>query len=554
MIRNALYSAYCTIARPTISKIEKLSHKPYDAQMMKLNQILGDNLKSRFGKEHGFSSIKSYEDFASSCPIGDYQDFSGYLEAQLNGEKAVLTAENPYMYASTSGTTGTPKFIPITKKFMEEYRSGAIVSGYNLYRCFPGISKGTTLTLVSPAQEGVTKYGVPYGAMTGAIYKNEPWVVKKYIAPIPYEVMTSGDYESRYYNTLRLALELNTSLIYTPNPSTIELLCRKLQEHAPRFLKDIYEGTTNSPGEFPRESKEAITPFLAPNKTRARQLEKLLIADKFTPEFIWPDLSVLTCWTKAAASFYLSSFPQYFGGVPVCDLTYCASEGRGSVMIAPDKNMLAIGSHFFEFIEETEMGKSNPDVKLAHQLESGKNYFILFTTSSGLYRYNINDVVRVTGFHNNTPLIEFQYKGGNVSSFTGEKITELQVTAAMKRVVRNYSPVRYFTLLPDTEPDVHYSLLVESKCEQPDFEETLARQFDQELQVENIEYASKRASGRLGPVSVFLLKEGTYEKLRRVLSNAGTPDVQIKLSHLNPKDEVKEFLTSNLQKAELTVY
>jgi len=43
------------------------------------------------------------------------------------------------------------------------------------------------------------------------------------------------------------------------------------------------------------------------------------------------------------------------------------------------------------------MGKPNPTILLADEVEEGRNYFILFTTSGGLYRYNINDVVRVVG-------------------------------------------------------------------------------------------------------------------------------------------------------------
>ncbi len=47
----------------------------------------------------------------------------------------------------------------------------------------------------------------------------------------------------------------------------------------------------------------------------------------------------------------------------------------------------------------------------AHELKEGATYFILLTTAFGLYRYHIHDVVRVAGFHNGTPLIEFLSKG-----------------------------------------------------------------------------------------------------------------------------------------------
>ena len=113
--------------------------------------------------------------------------------------------------------------------------------------------------------------------------------------------------------------------------------------------------------------------------------------------------------------------------MPVCDITYGASEGRGTVSISPTEQIVALRSHFFEFIPESDFGSSKTPL-LADQLTVGENYYILFTTSAGLYRYNINDIVKVVGWHNQTPLIEFQHKGGNISSFTGEKLTESHVT------------------------------------------------------------------------------------------------------------------------------
>src|SRR5262249_31800585 len=125
---------------------------------------------------------------------------------------------------------------------------------------------------------------------------------------------------------------------------------------------------------------------------------------------------------------------------------------------------LAITSHFFEFVEEDDIKRSNPTVLTASQLETGKNYFILFTTSAGLYRYNINDVMKVVGWHNQTPLLEFLHKGGNVSSFTGEKLTESQVTTAAQTSASDLSiALRFFSVLPEFRPEPHYVLVFESE-------------------------------------------------------------------------------------------
>src|SRR5260370_29159700 len=97
---------------------------------------------------------------------------------------------------------------------------------------------------------------------------------------------------------------------------------------------------------------------------------------------------------------------------------------------------LDITSHYYEFIPESEGDSPNPTVLGAHELQEGGRYFILLTTAYGLYRYHIHDLVRVAGFFNKTPLIEFLSKGAHFSSLTGEKLSEYQVTQAMTQLLR----------------------------------------------------------------------------------------------------------------------
>ena len=165
------------------------------------------------------------------------------------------------------------------------------------------------------------------------------------------------DYEARYYSILRCAITLPVSCIYTLNPSTIALLAKSLENNASKLIKDMADGTLSVNGELTLQAKEAFKSFLKPDLERAKFLEDLLSQNQFKPNKIWPDLSVIACWTKAAASFYLKDFPQYFGDTPVCDITYGASEGRGTVYLGDTSQCLAIRSHFYEFIEESRNKK-----------------------------------------------------------------------------------------------------------------------------------------------------------------------------------------------------
>jgi hypothetical protein len=291
--------------------------------------------------------------------------------------------------------------------------------------------------------------------------------------------------------------------------------------------------------------------FLVAQPGRAKKLRKLLSNGQFKPKDVWPNLALICCWTRAAASFYLQDFPEFFPGVPVCDITYGASEGRGTVSITAQDQMLAIRSHFFEFLPLVESG-GRP--LLCHELKTGDSYYILFTTAGGLYRYNINDIVKVVGWHNQTPLLEFQHKGGNISSFTGEKLTESQVTQAVQSAAADCSiRIRFFSVIPQFRPEPHYQLWFEPEigCTAEQLEQ-LNRCFDKHLRLSNIEYEAKRDSNRLAETSVDPLRSGTYDELRKYLVSNGVPDAQVKISHLNPKKDILEFLQENLIAQEKT--
>ena len=235
----------------------------------------------------------------------------------------------------------------MTPGYIEEFRLASVVSGYHLLKTYPLIDRGISLSVASPAVEGHTPGGTPYGAISGQLFQSEPFLIKKFISPIPYEVYLIKDYESKYYTLLRLALVLPVSFFYTLNPSTISLLCRRLKTHAQSLIDDIKNGTINAPQALDQKTLAAIKKHLGADGERAQLLQTLLDQGQFAPHKIWPSLALISCWTKAAASFYLSDFDQHFGPLPVCDITYGASEGRGTVFMGPGLQVLALQSHFF---------------------------------------------------------------------------------------------------------------------------------------------------------------------------------------------------------------
>ena len=107
-------------------------------------------------------------------------------------------------------------------------------------------------------------------------------------------------------------------------------------------------------------------------------------------------MSLLAVWLGGSASVYLPLLKPYYGDTVFRDHGLSASEGRMTIPLADGSSsgVLEFVNHYFEFIPEEEHESARPTVLEAHELEAGRSYFILLTTSGGLYRYDIQDVVR----------------------------------------------------------------------------------------------------------------------------------------------------------------
>src|SRR6185295_2269519 len=178
----------------------------------------------------------------------------------------------------------------------------------------------------------------------------------------------------------------------------------------------------------------------------------------------WPGLSVLAVWTGGSVGVFLSKLPDLYGAAAVRDHGLSASEGRMTIPLADGTSagVLDFYHHYFEFIPVDEHGKLNATVLEGHELEEGRDYYILLTTSGGLYRYDIHDVVRCVGFRGAAPLLEFLNKGKNFSSLTGEKLSEFQVIRAVEKSFSELGlPIDFFAVAPVMEEQPRYILLVE---------------------------------------------------------------------------------------------
>src|SRR5688500_10993056 len=98
----------------TLATFRDECRKPTETQERLLSQVIANNQQTAFGKAHRFSKIASFAHFQRRVPITTYEDLKPYIDASLRGEPSQLTAQRPVLFATTSGTTGASKYIPVT--------------------------------------------------------------------------------------------------------------------------------------------------------------------------------------------------------------------------------------------------------------------------------------------------------------------------------------------------------------------------------------------------------------------------------------------------------
>ncbi|MFH1395214.1 MAG: GH3 auxin-responsive promoter family protein [Candidatus Omnitrophota bacterium] len=515
---------------------EKKTRDPVKTQKKILQEILSRNRKTEYGLKYGFSLINSPAEYRNRVPLSNYESLRPLMNRITKGEQNILTKDNPVFFSITSGTTGKPKLVPVTKYSQKKNSQVINLSAYYVWRDHPKIVTGKILAIVSPETVDYTPGGVLFGAESGHAYKHLPSAIKNSYS-LPYEVFEIDDYNSRYYTILRVSMEHNITIIVTMTPSTIVLLCQLIEKLQNDIIKDIRNGTLKKDLEIPLHIRKSLENILHPNPKRADELEKIIAKKKvLLPQDFWPNLQVIECWKRGSMELYLNKLPKYFGNTPIRDFGYFSSEMRSSIPIKDENasGILAISTNFYEFIPREDIDKKEKRVLLCSQLKAGQEYFIVLTTPGGLYRYNIDDMIRVTGFFNKTPMIEFVQKGVNVTSATGEKIYESQIITAVNKATQTCGlSLELFVASLELVNAARYAFLVEFNGNPAqEKKKELLITIEKELRLINEEYDFNRTAQELAHPVLKVLVHGSFEKFRTKKIQGGAHDSQFKLPHL----------------------
>ncbi|RMF83108.1 MAG: auxin-responsive protein [Planctomycetota bacterium] len=485
-----------------------------------------------YARRYGLHHAGCVRDLRKAAPIVTYEDLRPTIDEVAAGNVGALFDRRCRirMFATSSGTTARRKLIPVTDEFVRQYRRGWNTFGVKMMRDHPDALLRAILQSSGRHDEFAAPSGVPCGAITGLIAQSQKRVVRRfYVAPL--EIARIPDPQARYYALMRFAATRDVAFAVTANPATLIRLAEVANEQSERLIRDVRDGTVSADlVDDPALRRRLETRLKRAPQRAAELVEHRKACGALRPREMWR-LSFLACWTGGSLGHYLPRLATWYGEVPVRDIGLLASEGRVSIPLEDGTPLGVLDPHsaVFEFIPADRWNDEQPPALTAAELEAGRDYVVVLTNDAGLIRYRLDDVVRVHGFLDRAPLIEFLHRAGRVASVAGEKLTEHQVVEAVRKAFAKLGrePVD-FVLSPAWGDPPYYRVNVAGRVPA-----AFAERVDSELCEVNEEYASRRKSLRLGLLEVRLLPGRALRDLdERLISKRGSTAEQYKRPHL----------------------
>lgn len=338
-----------------LKQIEKFRRDPAGVQEALLKNLVTRAAETEWGTSHGYSSIRTVEQFRERVPIQKYEDIMPYVERLWNGEKDILWPGEVRWFAKSSGTTGArSKFIPVTKESLVEnhYRGGKdVLAIYLNNRPGSAIFKGKGLILGGSHKINNFSNKSLYGDLSAILIENAPWWF---------------------------------DLIRTPSRKTalIEDFEKKLNLIAEITVKENVTSLSGAPSWFLVLIKQILA------NTGKKDLKE-----------IWPNLEV---FFHGGVSFdpYREQFRHFIRDNEFRYMeTFNASEGFFGIQddFSTNDMLLMLDSGvFYEFIPSDEVNSLNHKAFSIAEVSKDVNYAMVISTNGGLWRYLIGDTVKFT--------------------------------------------------------------------------------------------------------------------------------------------------------------
>lgn len=444
-------------------------------QMKMLLRLVKAARDTEWGKEHDYRSIRHYEDFAARVPLGNYASHKPYIERMMDGAPDILWKGVIRRYAVSSGTTSdAAKFIPVSQRnlrrshmqgghdvtatYLDRNRNSHVARGYSL------ILSGS---LDSGKDTGPSKVGDISAHMAGSIHPLSRKML--HILP-PAELSGIRDIHERYQALSELIAGKNLVSFSGVPTWNILLMGMAMQKAGARTAEELWPHM-----EFFAHGGMSLRPY-------RKKLQEMFPSGKL--RFIE---------------------------------TYNASEGFFGVQTDfrdPEMTLMLDYENFYEFVPMTSYGRPDAKAVPVWGVEPGVEYALLVSTSSGLWRYDMGDVVRFT----RTKPYQFVIVGRTHQNINigGEDLSVQQAEKALEKACRQSgAAVREFTVAPDFDYQERdgvkgrHEWLVEFEKE-PENPEEFEKLLDKAVQEEDFDYKHALINQEASPLVVRKARAGLF--------------------------------------------
>jgi hypothetical protein len=346
----------------------------------------------------------------------------------------------------------------------------------------PKITEGRAYWAISPAtrQPAQTAGGIPIGIDNDAAYfgKNLAYSIGQTLA-VPPSVAAIREISDWQFATLcHLVGCRSLSFVSIWSPTFLLLLIDAISKNLDGIVNQLDE-------------------------ERAAEIRDIFAAERIEWRRLWPMLDTISCWCSSTSRRYAEEIADRFPETHIQGKGLLATEGIVSIPLTDaGGSVLAVDSEFYEF--EAEDGK----ILTAWELETGATYNVILTTSAGLYRYRLGDRVRVSGWYEATPCLEFVGREGLASDLCGEKLTDEFIATALGDIPG------FGFLVPISSPRPSYLLVLDAAIVSDGQEEDAAGMADEKL-MQNPQYRYARELGQLPGLNVCRVANplGTYKRV-----------------------------------------
>ncbi len=497
-----------SIIRPLLKhrehELEQYADKAQELQEKVLHRLIHKASNTEWGRIYKFSKIKDYSQFAMQAPLTSYEELKGYIDRMRQGERDVLWPGRVKWYAKSSGTTNDKsKFIPVSHDGLHDtHYAGGMDSVVWYLRNNPEsrIFDGKALIL---GGSHAPNYNQPHslvGDLSAILIENIPTLINMVRVPKK-ETALLSDFEIKRDRIAREAMNKDVTNISGVPSWMLSVLNRVLELTGAERIDEVWPNL-----EIFFHGGVAFGPY-------REQYQNLIQSPKM---------------------HYLES--------------YNASEGFFGVQDDPsDPSMSLMVDYgvFYEFIPMEEFGSERPTVLPLWEIQTGQNYAMVISTSSGLWRYVIGDTVRFTSRNPYKFVITGRTKFF-INAFGEELIVDNAEKGLAEACRQTGAQVLEYTAAPvfmDSKGKCRHQWLVEFNVMPRDLE-AFANILDLSLQQINSDYEAKRYKDiTLQPLEIIVARPGVFHDWMRDRGKLGGQHKVPRLS--NSREYIEQILALN---------